>query len=866
MNNPQIARERSDSQPASAGQLGPATVNSGHSKLRIFWILLSGIMLIAGIVSGTAAMIDSFRERAIASSKRDLENTTLLLARHFDEKFEAMVDAQARLALRLAIPEIASPAEFKQRLATDAVRTILRSEISAAFDTSDVYLFDAEGWAVNSSIPGPVQQVSVAERSYFQSFKNNTTSATTLVEPVRRVFTGELTTVMARKLTNANGDFLGLMSRRIDSSHFDKFLETLDLGNSAAVSIASRGGQLLARFPLADAMIGKDVRWGSYFHQAIARPGPATAHVISAIDGVDRIASARQLRSFPIVVVAAIATDVALADWREQTRLLIVVACLVMVVVVAIFLLVGWQRSRERRASEQQLALGKQRLDTALNNMSQGICLFDADKNLVMANPRVREIYQVEEAEFRPGMSYDDVLRLNFARGNKFERPIDENTEAGAAGSVFTLRLGDGRVIAIRRAATPDGGWVSTHEDVTERERATEALSVAKDAAEAASRSKSDFLAMMSHEVRTPMAGMMGMIHLLAETDLDDEQRGLADIAHESARNLLTVVNNILDFSKLEAGQLEPESIPFSVKHAINAVALLMTPKARDQGLQLKTSISDGMPAYLKGDPSRLGQILLNLVGNAIKFTAQGSVEIAASHRLTPDGLIELRLEVIDSGAGIAPDVQASLFNPFTQADSSVSRKYGGTGLGLAICRLLCRTMGGDIGVESEEGQGSKFWFTLRCRAADAPPQVIAPSLAPALAPEAVNLRILVAEDNDIIWKLISKLLERRGFRADYVVNGKDAVAAVQEKPYDLVLMDMQMPEMDGISAAEAIRAPAGPERDVPIIALTANALVGQRERCSAAGMNDFLTKPIQPDALYAAIMRWGGVKVKEPV
>jgi signal transduction histidine kinase/CheY-like chemotaxis protein len=447
------------------------------------------------------------------------------------------------------------------------------------------------------------------------------------------------------------------------------------------------------------------------------------------------------------------------------------------------------------------------------------------------------------------------------AGGGRFDPPIDENAKVEMD---YTLSVGDGRFIAVRRVPTPDGGWVSTHEDITERERATEELKVAKDAAEAASRAKSDFLAVMSHEIRTPMAGMMGMIDLLAGTELDEEQQSLANIAHESARNLLTVVNNILDFSKLEAGPIEPESIPFSIKSSIEAVSLLLAPKAREQGLEFKTTISAELPAHLNGDPSRIGQILLNLVGNAIKFTERGTVEIAATHRLNADGLIELRIEIIDSGTGIAPEVQASLFTPFTQADSSVSRRYGGTGLGLAICKLLCQTMGGDIGVESEVGRGSTFWFTLLCHAAEAPPKVVSPSLAPAIAPAAAARSILVADDNAIIRKLITKLLARQGYRPDLVCNGKEAVAAVREKSYDLVLMDMQMPEMDGISATRAIRELTGPEGQVPIIALTANALLGQRESCNAAGMNDFLTKPIQPDALYAAIVRWGTVKARE--
>jgi CheY-like chemotaxis protein len=226
------------------------------------------------------------------------------------------------------------------------------------------------------------------------------------------------------------------------------------------------------------------------------------------------------------------------------------------------------------------------------------------------------------------------------------------------------------------------------------------------------------------------------------------------------------------------------------------------------------------------------------------------------------DDAIELRIEVIDTGVGISADVLKSLFQPFIQADSSVSRKYGGTGLGLAICGRLCETMGGTVGVDSEVGFGSKFWFTVRCRAVGSAIQPDAPPLAPAMTADAAGaLAILAVEDNAIIRTLISKLLARRGYRADLVNNGSEAVAAVQKHRYDLVLMDMQMPVMDGVTATKAIRGLSGPERDIPIIALTANALVGQREICLAAGMNGFLTKPIQPDELYEAILRWSFVE-----
>jgi signal transduction histidine kinase/DNA-binding response OmpR family regulator len=834
------------------------------------------IALSAVIAAGTGLFLSTSRSRALVENQRELANTALILARQIESVFSAVATVQSGTLEQIADFGGMANEAAERRMARHDVHIKLRDKAAGMPFVGSLVLINAQGKVVNFSRQWPVPAIEAADRDFYRALRDDPRLDSYLGAPVRNRANGTFVMQFARKVPGPKGEFLGLISGAVELKYFDELFGDISLAPGGSIEVYRDDATLMLRHPRTEAEIGQRFPDAAAIRLVTAAAQGAGR---DAGGGEDLIVAAHRVAGYPVVVSVRRTTAAILADWRRTATYLAGIAALTIVALAGIAILFirlfgnydALMRSRAEQEKAEQLREQSMRFDVALSNMSQGLCMFDAKQRLIVCNARYAELYGLTQEQTKPGTTLRAILEHRIAAGNAPEDHQNYVKDrlhqvAGNKPYQITQTLRDGRCVSIVHQPMEGGGWVGTHEDVTSAKRAeaervqaiaeAELFHARELAAEAANKAKSSFLAVMSHEIRTPMNAVIGLSSVLLDSGLNDEQRHIAETIHESSNNLHALLNDILDVSKLDAGKIEFEAAPFSLRAVIDNVTSIVEASAAKKQLPLRCLIDDAMPPALIGDQTRIRQVVLNLMTNAIKFSDKGAVEIAARCVERASGAVTVECAVRDCGIGIAPEQLGKLFGDFSQADSSISRRFGGTGLGLAICKRIIDQMGGDIQVESTLGVGTTFRFALTLPiAAEADlggndSTVDRDDFAAVLTTLAEPLRVLLAEDNPTNQLVFAKLMASFNVDVTIAANGREAVRQASGRMFDIVFMDMRMPEMDGLEAARAIRALGGEWTRIPIVALTANAFADDVKACRDAGMDEFIAKPMRKKVL----------------
>jgi signal transduction histidine kinase/ActR/RegA family two-component response regulator len=820
-------------------------MSSARRSVLVVWALAG--VFVAALLLATTWLLRDGKQEAVA---RVEERATRLVS-------GAAAGLNRRLLaldlLLTGVPDVVQPALTALGLVdSERAGRALSSLIDRQLSISDIALIDEQGTTLaagrdKSARDGLRLPSGFAARVFAQPVPQLLIS-----DPAMGATTGTPSLYFARRVT-LPGSRQAIAVLEVHASELaDLMAPSLD-EPQLVVTLERDDAQLLVSVPPNDRLIGQKLT------PVLRADTAGVMHAAARLSGAPALVAVRPLLYRNLLVSVSLPLEPALAGWRHGRNLILAFASALIALALLIAALTQWQFGRVQRA-RRALATTAGTLNQAMASMADGFLLCDADDRVLLWNERYLELFPWLRPAIGVGVPFAQLAEA------AVEHAVPDADEAGrrewvetrvalhrSRDRVWSQQLGSGVFVNAMDRRTPDGGTVSLYRDISAAERQ---LAQAKAHAEAANDAKSQFLATMSHEIRTPLNAVLGLNQLMLDSPLAPEQRRHAELIRSSGQILLAVINDILDVSRIEAGRMELEVVAFSPARAAEEVVALMRERAQAKRLALHLVVDPALPPLLMGDPIRVRQVLFNLLGNALKFTDQGEVRAVVHQEPDADGKLRLVIEVADTGIGIDQAALPTLFERFTQADSTTVRRFGGSGLGLAITREIVRLMGGSIEVESAPGAGSLFRVVIPCPVAAPVPAVSRPAVALDGQASVEGLQILVAEDNPVNQILIKAVLERMGHQSKVVDNGQIALSELQAGAYDLVLMDLQMPEMDGVSATHAIRALPGPRAQVPIIAMTANALDDDRKACIAAGMDDYVSKPIDLQQLAQAIER----------